>query len=94
MKNCITNKETNVLPLGEKRIKEYFRNSNIAINKHFWNFIRSFLKSKGSLNSCEIMLRKEKKIIIDIKEIVQVLNHYKIYIVERSFAEKRTSKAA
>ena len=29
------NKETNVLPLGEKWIKEYFRNSNIAINKHF-----------------------------------------------------------
>ena len=94
MKNCITNKETNVLPLGEKWIKEYFRNSNIAINKHFWNFIRSFLKNKGSLNSCEIMLRKEKKINIDIKEIVQVLNHCKVYKVERSFEEKRTSKAA
>ena len=93
MKNCITNKQTNVLPLGEKWIKEYFRNSNIAINKHFWNFIRSFLKNKGSLNSCEIMLRKEKKIIIDTKEIVQVLNHRKINIVERSFEEKRTSKA-
>ena len=40
------------------------------------------------------MLRKEKKINIDIKEIVQVLNHCKVYKVERSFEEKRTSKAA
>ena len=39
------------------------------------------------------MLRKEKKIITDTKEIVQVLNHHYINIVERSCGEKPTSVA-
>ena len=34
------------------------------------------------------MLRKEKKTIIDTKEIVQVLNDHYNNIVERSFGEK------
>ena len=34
------------------------------------------------------MLRKEKKIIRETKEIVQVLNDHYINIVERSFGEK------
>ena len=37
------------------------------------------------------MLRKEKKIITDIKEIVQVLNDHYINIAERSCGEKTTS---
>ena len=61
--------------------------------KFFWNFIRPFLISKGSLNSCEIMLRKQNKIIADAKEIVQVLNDHYIHIVGRSCVEKRTSVA-
>ena len=39
------------------------------------------------------MLRKEKKIITDTKEIVQVLNDRYINIVERSCGEKPTSVA-
>ena len=39
------------------------------------------------------MLRKEKKIITDTKEIVQVLNHRYINIVERFCGEKPTSVA-
>ena len=39
------------------------------------------------------MLRKEKKIITDTKEIVQVLNDHYINIVERSCGEKPTSVA-
>ena len=39
------------------------------------------------------MLRKEKKIITDTKEIVQVLNDHYINIVERSCGEKTTSVA-
>ena len=47
--------------LGRKCIKEYFHNitgNSIVTNKNFWNFIRLFFINKGSLNSCEIMLRK------------------------------------
>ena len=47
--------------LRRKCIKKYFHNitdNNIVTNKNFWNFIRPFLINKGSLSSCEIMLRK------------------------------------
>ena len=47
--------------LRRKCIKEYLHNisdNNIVTNKNFGNFIRPFLLNKGSLNSCEIMLRK------------------------------------
>ena len=57
------------------------------------NFTRPFLISKGSLNSCKIMLRKGQEIITDTKVIVQVLNDHYINIVERSCREKRTSHA-
>ena len=73
--------------LRRKCIKEYFHNisnKNTVTNKNFWNFIRPFLVNKGLLNSSEIMLRKEKKIITDTKEIVQLLNDHYINIVERS----------
>ena len=50
-------------------------------------------KNKGLLNTSKIMLRKEKKIITDTKEIVQVLNDYYINIVERYYGEKPTSVA-
>ena len=79
--------------LRRKCIKEYFHNisnNNIVINKIFWNFIRPFLVNKGLLNSSELMLRKEKKIITDTKEIVQVLNDHYINIVGRSCWEKST----
>ena len=82
--------------LRRKCIKEYFyniSNNNIVTNNNFWNFIRPFLVSKGSLNDSEIMLKKEKKIITDTKEIVQVLNDHYINIVERSCGEKPTSVA-
>ena len=59
--------------------------------KFLWNFVRPFLSNKDSLNSCEIMLRKENNIITDTKEIVQVLNDHHINIVERSCGEKATS---
>ena len=53
-----------------KCIREYFHNitdNNIVRNKNVWNFLRSFLINKGSLNSCEIMLKKENKIIMTPK---------------------------
>ena len=56
----------------KKCIKEYFHNflsnNNIVTNKVFWNYIRPFFVNKGSLNSSEIMLRKEKKIVTDTKD--------------------------
>ena len=64
---------------------------NIVTNKSFWNFIKPFLIKKGSLNSCEVMIRKENKIIIDTKEIVQVLNDHYNNIVQRSLGEKPAS---
>ena len=82
--------------LRRKCIKQYFRNissSSVVTNKTFWNFIRHFLVNKGSLNSCEIILKKEQKIINDTKKIVQVLNDHFINIVERSCGEKPTSVA-
>ena len=39
------------------------------------------------------MLRKEKRIITDTKEIVQVLNDHYLNIVERSCGDKPTSVA-
>ena len=39
------------------------------------------------------MLRKEKKIITDAKEIVQVLNDHYINVVERSCGKETTSVA-
>ena len=92
MKSCIKNKETNVLPLGGN-VFHNISNNIIVTNKNFWNFIRPFLVNKGLLNSSEIMLRKEKRIITDTKEIVQVLNDHYLNIVERSCGEKPTSVA-
>ena len=57
------------------------------------NFIRPFLINKESLNHCEIMLRKENKIITDTKEIVQVLSYHYINIGERYCWGKPTSVA-
>ena len=82
--------------LRRKCIKEYLlniSNNSIITNKNFWSFIRPFFVNKGLLNSSEITLRKEKKIITDTKEIVQVLNDYYSNIVERSCGEKPTSIA-
>ena len=82
--------------LRKKCIKEYFdkiSNNNIVKNKNFWNFIRLFLLNKGSLNSSETMLRQEKKIITDTKEVVQVLNDHYINKGQRSWGEKPTSVA-
>ena len=82
--------------LRRKCIKEYFHsmsNNNIVTNKNFWNFTRPFLVNKGLSSSSENMLRKEKKIITDTKEIVQVLNNHYINIVKRSCVEKPTSVA-
>ena len=45
-----------------KCIKEFSNNktdNSIVTNKKFYNFIRTLLVKKGSLNSCEIMIRKE-----------------------------------
>ena len=42
---------------------------------------------------CKIILRREKKIITDTKEIAQVLSDHYINIVERSCGEKLTSVA-
>ena len=92
MKSCIKNKETNVLLLGGN-VFHNISNNIIVTNKNFWNFIRPFLVNKGLLNSSEIMLRKEKRIITDTKEIVQVLNDHYLNIVERSCGEKPTSVA-
>ena len=64
---------------------------NIVTNKSFWNFIGPFLINKGSLNSCEVMIRKENKIITGTKEIVQVLNDHYNNIVQRSLGEKPAS---
>ena len=58
--------------LSRKCIKEYFYNitdNNIVTNKNFSNFVRPFLLNKVSLNSCEIMIRKENEVIADTKEI-------------------------
>ena len=58
--------------LSKKCIKEYFYNitdNNIATNKIFSDFVRPFLVNKASLNSCEIMIRKESEVIADTKEI-------------------------
>ena len=77
-------------------MKEYLlniSNNSIITHKSFWNFIRPFFVNKGLLNSSEITLRKEKKIITDTKEIVQVLNDHYSNIVERSCGEKPTSIA-
>ena len=49
---------------------------------------KTFSLNKGLLNSSKVMLRKEKKIIRETKEIVQVLNDHYINVVERSFGEK------
>ena len=87
MKSCIKNKQTNVLPLGGN-VFHNISNNIIVTNKNFWNFIRPFLVNKGLLNSSKIMLREEKKIITDTKEIVQVLNDHYINIIERPCVEK------
>ena len=67
--------------------------NNIVTNKIFLNFIRPILINKGSLNSCEIMLRKKNKTITDTKEIVQVLDDNYSNIVEKSCGEKPSSVA-
>ena len=48
---------------------------------------------KQRLSSSKIVLREENKIIIDTKEIVQVLNDHYINIVERPCVEKSDSGA-
>ena len=52
-----------------------------------------FLLNKGLLNSSETMLRQEKKIITDTKEVVQVLIDHYINKVQRSCGQKPTSVA-
>ena len=68
-------------------MKEYFRSifhNNIVTNKKFWNSVRPVLASKGSLFSCKIIIKKESKIINDIKKIVEFLNDHYVNIVDRS----------
>ena len=89
--NLCKKQRNKCVALRRKCIKEYFQNisnNNIVTNKSFWSFVRRFLVKKGLLISSKVMLRKEKKTIIDTKEIVQVLNDHYINIVERSFGEK------
>ena len=93
-KFCKNSTERNkCVALRRKCIKEYFHHiidNNIVTNKILWNFIKPFLIK---LNSCEIMLRKEKNIINDTKKIVEVLNDHYINIVEKSCGEKPISVA-
>ena len=73
--NLCKKQRNKCVALGRKCIREYFQNisnNNIVINKIFWSFVRRFLVNKGLLNSSKVMLRKEKKTIIDTKEIAQV----------------------
>ena len=54
-------KENEKLKKRGKCVKEYFHNitnNNIVAYKNIWNFTRPFLINKGSLNSCENMIRK------------------------------------
>ena len=78
-------------------MKEYFHsisNNNTVTNKISWNFVRPFLVNTGLLNSREeIMKRKEKKIITDNKQIVQVLNDHYINMFEQSCGQKPSSVA-
>ena len=78
--------------LSRKCIKEYFYNitdNNIVTNKIFSDFIRPFLVNKVSLNSCEIMIRKENEVVADTKEINEaILNDHYFNIAERSCHEK------
>ena len=90
MKNCVKNKETNVLPLGGNVYFPNISDNSIVTNKNVWKFARPFFLNKGSLNNPEIMTRKENKIITDTKEIVQVLNDHYINIVEKSCRKKPT----
>ena len=90
MKNCVKNKETNVLPLGGNVYFPNISDNSIVTNKNVWKFARPFFLNKGFLNSPEIMTRKENKIITDTKEIAQVLNDHYINIVEKSCRKKPT----
>ena len=59
---------------------------------NFVELCKTFSCKQGSLNSCEIMIRK-KKINTDTKKIVEVLYYHYINIVERSCGEKPATVA-
>ena len=60
----------------------------IETNKSFWNFIKTFLISKGMIASNDITLIDGKNIITDVYEISKSLNKHYINIVEKSCGNK------
>ena len=65
--------------------------NNIVQIKIFWNFIRPFFVSKGTLSICKIMRKNKTKLLMAPKEVVQVLNYRFVNIVERSCGKKPSS---
>ena len=60
----------------------------IETNKSFWNFIKTFLISKGMIASNDITLIDGKNIITDVYEISKSLNKHYINIAEKSCGNK------
>ena len=55
-----------------------------ATNKHFWKFIKPFLKNKSFHPQNDVMLIQNDEIISEEKDLAETFNKHYINIAERS----------
>ena len=60
----------------------------IEIHESFWNFIKSFMGSKGMIANNDLNLTDGKNVITDEYEISKIFNKHYINIVERCCGNK------
>ena len=82
---------TNSFASNQRKSIKHFSNitsKGIIINKRIWIAIKPFLTNKGCLGNSGVVLRDDKKIITDEKNLAQLFNDHYINIVERSCSIK------
>ena len=87
------NKEIYV-SLRRKSIKNHLKKiteKGITTNKDFWNFVKPFLTNKSFIDSTDITLKLDNKIITEETKLVKSFNNYYINILEQSSGLKPTA---
>ena len=80
---CVAIKRKNVRTYFSLLVKDNGHN-----NKRFWSAVKPFLSDKGTKKSNDIVLNDDGKILIDSKEVSEVLNTYFTDIVKITTGEE------
>ena len=80
---CVAIKSKNVRTYFSVLVKDNGHN-----NKKFWSAVKPFLSDKGTKKSNDIVLNDDGKILIDSKELSEVLNTYFADIVKITTCEE------